>query len=66
MFAALVCFLDLKNNWFDFSSRVLVVASKPHDSLARTMNGEANVPILVNLGLVTITDQSYRTFYTKS
>lgn len=42
-FAALVRFLDLKNNWFDFSSRVLVVASGPHYSLARTMNGEANV-----------------------
>lgn len=46
MFAALVFFLDLKNNWFDFSSRVLVVASGPHDSLARTMNSEADVPIL--------------------
>lgn len=102
MFAAPVCFLDLKNTGLislvvslnieiilKFSSFVTnfflkfyifeihmdkykscgcikFVAAGPNNSLARTMNSEANVLILVYPGLVTITDQSYRTFYTKS
>lgn len=56
MFVVFVCFFDLKNNWFDFFLRVLVVIFKLYDFLVRTMNGEVNVLILVNFGLVIIID----------
>lgn len=43
MFVVFVRFFDLKNNWFDFFLRVLVVAFGLYYFLVRTMNGEVNV-----------------------